>query len=91
MTFTTSDLFRYYGIDWLWYCTSILAVYLLGNKNKLGFVSMIVSDLTGLAMAYLTQSSATLIGSLLYLALNIRGWYAWKAEEKRTANPLTHT
>ncbi|NIJ52247.1 nicotinamide mononucleotide transporter [Dyadobacter arcticus] len=81
----TTDLFRYYCLDWLWFGTSILAVYLLGNKNKLGFVSMIVSDLTGLAMAYLTQSTATLIGSLIYLALNVRGWYAWRADEKRIA------
>lgn len=77
-----SDLFVYYGIDWLWYGASILAVYLLGNRNKLGFVSMIVSDLMGLAMAYLTHSSATLVGSLLYLLLNVRGWYAWRAAEK---------
>ncbi|MBC8155984.1 MAG: nicotinamide mononucleotide transporter [Bacteroidetes bacterium] len=83
----TTDIFRYYGLDWLCFGTSILAVYLLGNKNKLGFVSMIVSDLTGLAMAYLTQSNATLIGSLIYLVLNVRGWYAWKAADERIANP----
>jgi nicotinamide riboside transporter PnuC len=82
MTFIINDLFRYYGLDWLWYSTSILAVYLLGNKNKLGFVIMIISDIAGLAMAYLTQSSATLVGSLIYLTLNIRGWYAWRADEK---------
>lgn len=79
MTFLPSDLLLYYGLDWLWYGASILAIYLLGNKNRLGFLSMIVSDLTGLAMAYLTHSSATLIGSLIYLVLNIRGWYAWRA------------
>ena len=85
----TTDLFRYYGLDWLWFGTSILAVYLLGNKNKLGFVSMIVSDLTDLAMAYLTQSNATLIGSLIYLVLNVRGWYAWRADEKRITTQRT--
>ena len=82
MSYIPADLCRYYGLDWLWYSASILAVYWLGNKNKLGFLSMIVSDLTGLAMAYLTHSSATLIGSLIYLALNVRGWYAWRATEK---------
>lgn len=73
----------YYGLDWLWYGTSILAVYLLGNKNKWGFVSMIVSDLTGIGMAYFTHSGATLLGSIIYLGLNIRGWYAWRASEKQ--------
>lgn len=82
MTSFSADLFRYYGLDWLWFSASILAVYLLGNKNKFGFVSMIVSDLTRLGMAYLTHSSATLIGSLIYLALNVRGWYAWRSAEK---------
>lgn len=76
------DLFRYHGLDWVWFGASILAVYLLGIRNKWGFVSMIVSDLTGLGMAYLTHSGATLIGSLIYLVLNVRGWYAWRADEK---------
>jgi len=29
---------KYYALDWLATTLSLLAVYLLGNKNKLGFI-----------------------------------------------------
>ena len=75
-------MFKYYGIDWIWYATSLLSIYLLGKKNKFGFACMMVSDCAGLYMAYATESVAGLVGSLAYLILSLKGWKTWADDER---------
>jgi hypothetical protein len=35
---------NYYGIDWLAMLLTVLAIYLLGNKARYGFVLMILGN-----------------------------------------------
>jgi hypothetical protein len=77
-------LFRYYGIDWLSMLLSILAMVLLGNKVKLGFILFAFANLTMIVMAfYLLQSIALVAGNAIFLITNTRGFLKWNAESRR--------
>jgi nicotinamide riboside transporter PnuC len=74
------DIFKFYGLDWIAMSLSLLAVYLLGNRNKLGFVSFIISNAIWVYVGYLTGSYAIAIGNFIFLLMNLRGWIRWKRE-----------
>jgi hypothetical protein len=69
---------KYYALDWLAMGLSLLAVYLLGNKNKLGFVSFILANLLWTILGFtLINSLGIAIGNLVFLFMNIRGYLSW--------------
>jgi uncharacterized membrane protein YhhN len=76
------DIFRYYATDWLGMAATLLAVWLLGNKNKYGFVSFIISNILWIAVGILAQSAAIAIGNLIFLIINIRGLLKWIKSER---------
>ena len=43
-----SSIFAYYGVDWFAMALSLYAAYLLGNKQKLGYIVFAVSNIIGL-------------------------------------------
>ncbi len=44
---TTVNIFlHYYGLDWLAMALSLLALWLIGNKNRLGFAAFVLANLT---------------------------------------------
>jgi hypothetical protein len=79
---TMTPLFKYYRLDWLAMCLSLLAVYLLGNKNEYGFVSFVIANAIwvylGLAMM---QSYGIAVGNLIFGIMNTRGFFKWSANE----------
>lgn len=79
------DLLRFYGIDWVAMALSLYAVYLLGNRNKWGFVSFIISNALWVYVGYLTGSYAIAIGNFVFLLMNSRGYLKW-VREARNAN-----
>ena len=77
-------LFKYYGIDWLSMLFSIVAMVLLGNKTKWGFILFAFANLTMIVMAfYLLQSIALVAGNAIFLITNTRGFLKWNAELSR--------
>lgn len=76
------DFMKYYGVDWVAMALSLYAVYLLGNKNKWGFVAFIISNALWLYVGYLANSYAIAIGNFIFLLTNTRGWVRWTREEK---------
>lgn len=78
-------LFKYYGLDWLAMLMSLLAVYLLGNKNRFGFLSFVLANFTWLVLGvFWMQSYGIAIGNFVFLIMNMRGFFAWniKTEQK---------
>jgi hypothetical protein len=73
-------LLKYYGIDWFAIFSSFLAIYLLGNKNRNGFLAFMLSNICYLTIGYLTDSLALIIGSIVFFITNFRGWTKWKKE-----------
>ncbi|HEX8737438.1 MAG TPA: nicotinamide mononucleotide transporter [Pyrinomonadaceae bacterium] len=77
---------RYYGIDWLATVCGLTGVYLLGNKNKYGFVFFMLASLSWLTFGILTGSIAMSIGSLIFFTMHLRGWLNWNRESREVGN-----
>ncbi|MFM9950641.1 MAG: PnuC protein [Saprospiraceae bacterium] len=76
---------KYYTLDWLAMALSLLAVYLLGSKNKLGFISFSAANLLWIFLGFFLMNSLGIaIGNLVFLIMNIRGFISWnkKIESK---------
>lgn len=74
-----TDLFGlgYYAIDWLAMTLTFIAIYLLGNKSRLGFVLMSGGNCCWAVVGLLTGSLAMLIANLVFLVMNVRAWVKW--------------
>lgn len=75
---------QYYGVDWLGTACGLTGVYLLGNKNKLGFVLFMIASLSWMTFGILTDSIAMSIGSSVFFILHLRGWLSWNRNDRET-------
>jgi len=72
------ELFKYYGLDWLAIILSVVAMVLLGNKMKWGFVFFLFANVTWLVLTVLILNSwAIAIGNTIFLITNLRGFIKW--------------
>jgi hypothetical protein len=75
-------LLKYHGLDWLAMALSLLSVYLLGNKNRLGFISYILANALWIYLGvFKMQSYGISIGNIFFLSMNLRGYLKWKKSE----------
>ncbi|HMS11399.1 MAG TPA: nicotinamide mononucleotide transporter [Pyrinomonadaceae bacterium] len=73
---------QYYGIDWLATAAGLSGVYLLGNRNRVGFLVMMVASLSWMTVGFLINSVALILGSIVFFSLHVRGFFAWRREER---------
>ncbi|MBC7798796.1 MAG: PnuC protein [Pyrinomonadaceae bacterium] len=72
------DLLKFYGLDWLAMSLSVLAMILIGNKIKWGFVLFALANVTWILLGSLVlESYAIVIGNVLFLITNSRGFIKW--------------
>lgn len=72
------NYFSYYGLDWLAMALSLLAVWLIGNKNQWGFIVFICANLLWIVLGMtLLNSLGILLGNFFFLVTNIRGFVRW--------------
>lgn len=72
------EVFKYYGLDWAAMGLSVIAMILLGNKMKWGFVFFLVANLTWIVLAVVILNSwAIAIGNSIFLVTNLRGFLKW--------------
>jgi hypothetical protein len=75
---------KYYTLDWLAMILSLVAVYLLGNKNRLGFISFSIANTVWIFLGvFLMNSLGIAIGNSVFLVMNIRGFISWNKKEKQ--------
>jgi hypothetical protein len=77
---------QYYGVDWLATACGLTGVYLLGNKNKLGFILFMIASLSWVTFGILTGSVAVIIGSSIFFIMHLRGWVNWSKVGAETQN-----
>lgn len=84
------DITRYFLIDWLAMALSLLGVYLLGNKKKIGFIIFAVSNLIWAGLGFtMMQSLGVAIGNLVFFVINTRGYIRWIREAAiKKAEPI---
>lgn len=80
-------LTHYYGIDWLASCLSVLMIYFLGNKTRIGFFFGISANLSWLVFAVMASSPPIFISNSIFLALNTRGLGKWKTVPQPAITP----
>jgi len=73
---------QFYGIDWLAIVCGLTGVYLLGNKNKIGFLVFMAASLSWIAVGVLIGSFAIIIGSSIFFMMHVRGWFNWSRSER---------
>jgi hypothetical protein len=79
-----TELFKYYGLDWLAMIMSVIAMLLLGNKVKWGFVSFMIANIAWIALGIaLLHSYALVIGNSIFLITNTRGFIKWNQSQKQ--------
>ena len=72
------NLFQYYGVDWLAMSLTFIAIWLIGNKNKNGFVVHIVGNVCWIGMSFMAGSLATMIANAAFILVNARAIMLWK-------------
>jgi hypothetical protein len=70
-------LFQYYGVDWIVMLTVFLGVFLLGEKNREGFLLGMTSAFFGVIFSIQIKSVANGIASLALFFLYLRGYLQW--------------
>ena len=73
-------LFQYYGTDWIAPVLTFTALYLLGEKNRWGFVVGMVGCLCWIMMGVLVNSIPQIIANIIFFIINLRGWIKWSKD-----------
>lgn len=71
----------YFGVDWLAVSLSSIAVYLLGNRWRSGFATMMCANVCWILVGVLAGSAAMIAANVLLLAMNARGWIRWSRDQ----------
>ena len=72
------DFLRYWGLDWLAMALSLFSVYLLGNKNRIGFLVFAAANSTWIFLGLTWMASLGIaVGNTIFLFMNIRGFVNW--------------
>ncbi|MBC7970392.1 MAG: PnuC protein [Verrucomicrobia bacterium] len=71
----TNALFKYYTLNWLAMAFSFIAVYLMGNQKRVGFVSFMVANLCWIVVGFMVNSIAIAIGNTGFFCLNLSGFW----------------
>lgn len=77
----SESILNYYGVDWLAMATTFISLYLLGRKNRNGFIFGLVANFSWMTFGIMAQSVANVIANILFAGLNIRGFYKWGKTE----------
>jgi hypothetical protein len=79
-----TDLFKYYGLDYVAMIMSLIAMLLLGNKVKWGFVSFMFANAAWITLGViLLHSYALIIGNTIFLITNTRGFIKWNQTKNK--------
>jgi hypothetical protein len=76
------QVLQFYGVDWLATILGLTGVYLLGNKNKVGFIIFMGASLSWVTFGVMTGSFPVIIGSSIFFIMHLRGFVHWSREAK---------
>jgi len=75
---------RYYCIDWIALVLNAAAIYLLGKKRKVGWSLGVGANLAWIVFGIMAHSVATVFACSIFVALNVKGWWNWSAEQTQS-------
>jgi len=68
---------QYFAIDWLAMVFTFLAIWQLGNKNRVGFVMMMVGNSCWIGVGVMATSLAMIIANIIFFLMNTRALLKW--------------
>lgn len=71
---------KYYCVDWIALILNAVAIFMLGKKQRSGWSLGIVANIAWIAFGLLAHSVATVTACSIFVALNVKGWWNWRAE-----------
>lgn len=71
------DVLQYLGVDWAAMAFTFLAIYLLGNKSRMGFAVMMCGNACWMVVGILTASIALIVANAVFFLMSFRGWFRW--------------
>lgn len=74
----THAMFQYYGIDWLVTFTAFACLFLIGERNRLGFAIGMLSAAFGVIFSFQIGSIANGVSSIVVFGLYLRGFMQWR-------------
>jgi hypothetical protein len=74
------QLDRYLGFDLVSAACGLAGMYLLGNRNRKGFLLCIAASAFGIVFGALAQSLPLLLLHVILLAVNLRGFQKWQLQ-----------
>jgi hypothetical protein len=66
-------------------CLTFAAIYLLGNRSRVGFLIMMSGNLLWCVIGIWAQSYAVLIVNFGIFSMNVRGFIKWAKSQADTA------
>ena len=75
------DLLQYWGLDWLSVALGLLGTYLIGEKNRVGFMLIICSLCCAAVVAVLAETYAFLFSNIPAILINFNAFLKWKRDE----------
>ncbi len=82
-------LFKYYCTDWIATVLTMVGLWKVGNRNRYGFVIMVMANFFWLIFSILAQSPATSLANIIVGIMNMRGFLKWQKEDKTLAETTT--
>ena len=76
----SDDIMQFYGIDWLATICGLTGVYLIGSRNRFGFLVMMMASLSWLVVGIVIGSLPLMLGSCEFFCLHARGWRNWRRQ-----------
>jgi nicotinamide riboside transporter PnuC len=73
---------QYYGLDWLAMIMSLLSMYYIGNKKRIGLVFGLIAGITWVAVNILINLMPGLLLNIILITLNIRAYIKWGRDKK---------
>jgi len=79
------NILSHYGVDWCAIALSLYSAYLLGNKEKFGFILFAASNILWIILGVFFMSSYGMaLGNFIFFLINIRGYLNWCKEDNET-------
>jgi len=72
----------FYGLDFAAMIFSLLSIYCLGNKKKIGFIFGLFANAAWIMTNFLAGILAGILLNIILINLNIRGFFKWKKIKK---------
>ena len=77
--------FHSYGLDWIAMTLTFLAIYSLGNKQRIGFCIMMAGNACWIALGFWFQSLGMILANAVFFAMNVRGFVRWESKGAASA------